>query len=312
MKRINTLNRIKGALRGFTLCLGVIAAVLLGTGLPANAAITYGFTETSPVDPVASQEGWTKIYPTTGDLWANYGSWGWMPDDGHLGAGWEDANTILARSPDFTLDGSGDLTFQLLGSASPLAAPDVAPSAIPEAATTNGGFMGVALRDVATDTYVLSRVITTNNYNTWTDLSFTDAELDGLIAANPGAKYTLDFIDYSKFVGPTGADGWIILGGASIPGVLYSHPANDNFANAIDLPGPTGTQTGTDNINAYLEAGELGTVTYPDSSTSLFTNTVWFKWTCAENGDLTVSTLGSTDPLLVNGMQYLASIAGLR
>ncbi len=61
-------------------------------------------------------------------------------------------------------------------------------------------------------------------------------------------------------------------------------PANDNFANAINLPGPTGTQTGTDNIDATLEVGE------PDPGA---TNTVWFRWTCTEAGKLTVDTFGS-------------------
>jgi hypothetical protein len=192
---------------------------------PVPVLITYDFAATDPVDPVASLQGWTQIYraPVTPDngLWANYGEWGWMPDDGHLGDGWEVIDTLLGRSPAFTLNGTGDLTFQLLGSASPLAAPDVAPSAIPEIAITNGGFMGVALRDAAADTYVLSRGLSTNNYgNTWTDLSFTAAELAPY--ANDGKHYTLDFIDYSKLL-PNG-DGWIIMAGASIPGKLVPPP----------------------------------------------------------------------------------------
>jgi autotransporter-associated beta strand protein len=65
-------------------------------------------------------------------------------------------------------------------------------------------------------------------------------------------------------------------------------PANDNFANAIDLPGATGTQSGTDTIDATLQAGE------PNPGA---TNTVWFKWTCPETGKLTVDTFGSADLL---------------
>jgi autotransporter-associated beta strand protein len=62
-------------------------------------------------------------------------------------------------------------------------------------------------------------------------------------------------------------------------------PANDNFADAINLPGRTGTQTGTDNLDATLEANE------PNPGAS---DTVWFKWTCTTDGVLTVGTLGST------------------
>ena len=62
-------------------------------------------------------------------------------------------------------------------------------------------------------------------------------------------------------------------------------PANDNFAAAINLPGRTGVQTGTDNVDATLEAGE------PNPGAS---DTVWFKWTCPTAGTLTISTVGST------------------
>ncbi len=92
---------------------------------------------------------------------------------------------------------------------------------------------------------------------------------------------------------------WLLAGTA-----LAAPPANDDFANAIDLPGATGTQTGTDNVDATLEVGEPGTVTYPDTSTSTFNNTVWFKWTSPADGNLTVSTLGSTDTTLPTPGQY--------
>ncbi len=65
-------------------------------------------------------------------------------------------------------------------------------------------------------------------------------------------------------------------------------PTNDNFTSAIELIGATGTQTGTDTIDATLQAGE------PDPGA---TNTVWFKWTCTADGALTVDTFGSTDLL---------------
>ena len=67
-------------------------------------------------------------------------------------------------------------------------------------------------------------------------------------------------------------------------------PDNDNFADAIDLPGDTGTQTGTTTVNATFEVGE------PVCVYTSATNTVWFKWTCTTDGAFTISTLGSTNP----------------
>ncbi|MCX5655232.1 MAG: PEP-CTERM sorting domain-containing protein [Planctomycetota bacterium] len=191
------------------LVVAVVAVGMVFCAGSAQAALTYDFNN--------GLQGWTQIYPAPPELlWASYDGWGWMPDDGHLGDGWEDRNTQLGRSPVFTLDGSGDLTFQLIGEASPLAAPDVAPSAIPETATVNGGFMGVALRDVAADTYVLSKGLSVDNFSSiWTDLSFTAAELLPFVI--PGKQYTLDFIDYDK--NPGVGDAWVIMSGASIPGV---------------------------------------------------------------------------------------------
>ncbi len=63
-----------------------------------------------------------------------------------------------------------------------------------------------------------------------------------------GKLYTLDWIDYDKLGAGAVGVGWKT---SPFPG-CSSAPANDNFANAIDLPGPTGTQTGTDNLRRHL------------------------------------------------------------
>jgi autotransporter-associated beta strand protein len=81
-------------------------------------------------------------------------------------------------------------------------------------------------------------------------------------------------------------------------------PANDNFADAIDLTGvaagqtgnvTAGTQTGTNTTDATLETLEPKRATYDDGSFSEFNNTVWFKWTCPEDGTLRLKTVGSTN-----------------
>ncbi len=284
-------NHLRVALKHSALALALGAAVIFGNGPTAQAAVTYDFS--------TGLQGWTQIDPTAGDLWA--ADFGWPAETGslgHLGAGWNDSETQMGRSPAFTLVGSEDLTFQLFGSKSSLAAVDVTPSTVPATAIDLGGFCGLALRDVAADTYVLSKGLDAYTYEAFATLSFSAAELAPY--ANDGKMYTLDWIDYDKDISSGNGDGWGWLVNVSIPGVLF-YPANDNFANAIDLLGTTGTQTGTDNIHATLEVGEPATVTYPDHSTSSFNNSVWFKWTCTADGKFTVSTKGSTNTLPTPG-----------
>lgn len=147
-------------------------------------------------------QGWTQIYPTPpAALWMN----------GALGSGYDqdDLFTRFGRSPEFVLHGLEDLTYQLSGGQSPLAAP-AAPSAIPAQAINGGGFAGVALRDVATDTYVLSKR-RNGNGGDWQNGSFTVAELAPF--AIPGKKYTLDYMDYNL-----GSWGWTYMDNVSIPG----------------------------------------------------------------------------------------------
>ena len=71
--------------------------------------------------------------------------------------------------------------------------------------------------------------------------------------------------------------------------IVGTAPVNDNFANAIDLPGDTGTKTGTGNNYATKETDEPAFLyTGPD-----FEQSVWFKWTAPSNGNFTVDTYGS-------------------
>jgi hypothetical protein len=73
--------------------------------------------------------------------------------------------------------------------------------------------------------------------------------------------------------------------------VLPGAPPNDNFADAIALPGNSGTRTGTGTNYGTTETDE------PAINGAL--STVWFKWTCPADGNLTISTLGSRN--LVGG-----------
>lgn len=171
---------------------GVTNAYLV-TVIP-TAATTYDFN--------SGLQGWAKLWPSAAALWEN----------GALGAGGDTGETRFGRSPEFYLNNLGDLTFQLRGGQSPLAAPYVLPSAIPELAISNGGFAGVALRDVAGDSYVLSRR-RNGSADAWQTGSFSAVEL--LPYVNNGKTYTLDYIDYNK-----GSWGWTYMDNVSIPATL--------------------------------------------------------------------------------------------
>ena len=78
----------------------------------------------------------------------------------------------------------------------------------------------------------------------------------------------------------------VAVAGGLLAGTAMAAPANDNFANAIDLTGVAadqtgdiyvGTQTGTANAGATLEVDEPS----PGPTES---NTVWFKWTAPSDG----------------------------
>jgi hypothetical protein len=179
------------------------------TVVSSDLATTNTYTVTVRVRPPtvgydfnSGLQGWTQIWPASGG--------GSVLENNALGSGWDDGDTRFARSPAFILHGLEELTFQLDGGESPLTAPGVAPSAIPQLAINGGGFAGVALRDVATDTYVLSKR-RNGNGGGWQNNSFTTNELAAY--AIPGKKYTLDYIDYNR-----GGWGWTYLDNVSIPG----------------------------------------------------------------------------------------------
>ena len=183
--RTYTITAENGSTKSYTVTVNVVAPV------------TYNFDD--------GLQGWTQIWPTpaNGRLWNN----------NQLGAGYDrdDAYTRMGRSPEFYLNNLGDLSFWLDGGQSPLATPGVAPSAIPEFAIDGGGFGGLALRDVATDTYVMSK--RHNGYGNWQQDTFSAADLAPY--AHNGRKYTVDYIDSNM-----GGWGWTYMDNVSIPGTL--------------------------------------------------------------------------------------------
>ena len=261
MKILTICNQLRVALKHTALALAVGAAVVLGADPSAHAStITYDFA--SP--PAPNMEGWTSEF---GNIWDNNDYYNWIADNGHLGIidDWLEA-AELAHSPAFTLDGSGNLTCKMIGHSStnpapPLHSADIGPLSI-VGGPGDGAFIGVALRDILTDTYVLWKAHPGSNFNItppYTDLVFTQAELASY--ANNGRTYTLDFIDNDKGAPdprPEGSTGkWGILGSATIPGALAvlrtesqmltfgSDGVIDQFSQTVTITVPAGTNLAT-------------------------------------------------------------------
>jgi hypothetical protein len=122
-------------------------------------------------------------------------------------------NTLWLRSPEFTLNGAGNLTAWLSGGGP--GSPNLANTSVAAVplSSVNNGFRGVALRNVNTGMFVLSGSKTSEG-NGWQQVTFTAGQL----ASFPqGDAYTLDLIDAAQ-----GGWGWVNLDSVSIPGTLVT------------------------------------------------------------------------------------------
>jgi len=83
-------------------------------------------------------------------------------------------------------------------------------------------------------------------------------------------------------------DGFFTLGGAFAGPIIlnWGPPANDAFANALAISGPTGTTAGN-NLNASKEPGE------PDHAGDAGGASVWWSWTAPASGFMPINTFGS-------------------
>ena len=195
--------------------------------------ITYDFT--------GGLQGWQQIQPTLPAVLWQTNALG----SGYDGIAPDDTFTRFGRSPIFYLLDSGPLTFSLNGGSSPLAVPHVGPSSIPAEAIQNGGFAGVALRDVATNSYVLSRRKSANGGIE--QMQFTAAELAPF--ANDGKQYTLDYLDYNR-----GSWGWTYLDDVSIPGVA-AEPGTEALITSLKMGSLGLTEISGTDITVWLPYG---------------------------------------------------------
>ena len=123
-------------------------------------------------------------------------------NDNHL-------NTLWLRSPQFALDGSGDLTVQMArGKAHGTAPADETGVSYTADGTT--GWKGVLLRNASSGAFVLAKP-RTNEGDAMVTVTFTAAELAPFV----GTSCTLDLINSER-----GGWGWLSMDNVSIPGVL--------------------------------------------------------------------------------------------
>jgi hypothetical protein len=170
----------------------------------------------------ATFQGWTD------ESLGNTGTQGWSPTTGHGGtqagpnairAQFHDSPhpTMILRSPEFTLNGSGDMSAWIAGGDGIGTLTGTQVSALP-ANSADQGFMGIALRNQNNGTYVLSAHKTIGDGDSYEKLVFTAAQLATL---NQNATYTLDLVDACH-----GGWGWVAMDTVSIPGTLGSGPTD--------------------------------------------------------------------------------------
>jgi hypothetical protein len=130
---------------------------------------------------------------------------------------------LVLRSPTFSLAGGGQIIAHLLGGTPGAIA--VTPGNFSEVTgpslNTNGSspggdasYIALALRRESDGAYLLHRSRTGNDsgYSGWQQVTFSEADLESIIANNPGELFTLDLIDTAH-----GSFGSIALDSVTIP-----------------------------------------------------------------------------------------------
>jgi hypothetical protein len=186
--------------------------------LTASAALTYtfddgtfqGWTELTVANTNAGPRNFTASHSAPSGLFLRGGTHDGASAVEQVIAVHEDNPhpTLHLRSPEFTLDGSGDLTVWLMGGPGAGSLDGVAGFGLP-ASSTSPGFQGIALRDASTGTYVLSA--RKSGEGNWQQVRLTAAQLATL---NQFVAYTLDLIDQGH-----GGWGWVSMDTVSVPGV---------------------------------------------------------------------------------------------
>jgi Carbohydrate esterase, sialic acid-specific acetylesterase len=211
------MNPIKETLK--LLAMAIVAGAAVTPD--AQALITYDFNNASLQgwnNRVWDGSAWTDLAPNattySGTLLPESVNNGlFVPGNGAVwisGSNDFHLNTLWLRSPQFYLNGTGDLTFQVAkGTARATWTVPMNDSAVPFAAATDTGWMGVALRTVSNNQFVLIKPKNNGNGDGYGAFTFTQAEL----APYVGVACTLELINADR-----GSWGWITMDNVSIPG----------------------------------------------------------------------------------------------
>ena len=174
-------------------------------------------------------------------------------------------NTLWLRSPQFFLNGSGDLSAYLAGGVARDSAPAndlaVAYAAImgpSNASLTGGGWKGLALRRVSDGAFVLTKS-NVNGYGSST-VTFSQAELAPYAGTG---SYTLDLINASY-----NYCGYLHMDNVAIPGSVMPG-SSSNSITAYTFPGLGAATIGTTTINITVPYGTALTALAPTFSVSL-------------------------------------------
>lgn len=129
--------------------------------------------------------------------------------------------TLVFRSPEFSLYKNGQISFALIGGSKPLASlEDLNANGLPEQSDGSGS-IGVALRNASSGEYLTFDTRSDNGGQFWETITLDESVLSPIV--DEDAKYTLDFIDFHS-----GGWGWAGLDNVSIkPGRRSTESDNE-------------------------------------------------------------------------------------
>ena len=272
-----------------------LMAVVIGQPI-ADAELFYGFDD-------GTFEGWQYIEPDGTEFQVGIATNGWVPSTEMIDIGdgftlvpatsgdfrvvpfpWDtrdclggqQCETQILRSPEFHLDGSGDISIDMIGGqlrgGTTAAIEEDFPSEVsdlPEFRTADEGVhasQGFALRDAASDEYLLfgfsdvendgkMRASDPPSRGQWQTVSISQEDLAPF--ANDGQVYTVDI--YDSYLGGWG---WIGYDSVRIPGTLATGNGfpgdfdNNGIADTDDLDALVGAVAAGENPSEFDLTGD--------------------------------------------------------
>ncbi|MCX6878900.1 MAG: hypothetical protein NTW21_34580 [Verrucomicrobia bacterium] len=302
---MKTIHQLRDTITHSTRDLAVAALVVAVAGLsavPAQAnTLTFPRSQTLDGWHERAYVGgvWTDLAPDVKSLVSTDGNGDLRGFTGGAGTA-----TVWLRSPEFTLELAGDLTIAQAYIASSRTMP--ASDALVPATKASDGFAGIALRDVSTGNFVLTRSAAT----VWAQVKFTAAEL----APYVGQVLTVDLISQSAVGDSLSVNRPITVPGTlgSVPSDPYGLWSNRTFANgALTDQDPAHDPDGDGLTNQQEFAFGLDPTTGASSnpiSEQLDPATGTFKYTRLASSDLDHTVEFSADLSIWDPATYPESI----